>query len=169
MIENLQVIFPAYLSLKVLLLQMHRYGPCFYFLVSRLAALVSRYADDYIQKHTRFVPMNDWQQNNKKHTGLNKAWAFLKSRVRPLSVAIVKTLFGGFSRNSKQKLRYSIFYSLGNLSVSPPPDPLLCDTSPWESDESRNNNKRKKTTQWKVACVSRSQVKTSSGQDWGIW
>lgn len=71
----------------------------------------------YPKTHKCFVPMNDWQWNN-KNTSLNKAWAFLKSRVCPLSVAIVKTLFGGFSQNSKQKLKYSISFTLGNRSFS---------------------------------------------------
>ncbi len=60
----------------------------------------------------------EWLTVEQKNTSLNKAWAFLRSRVCPLSVAIVKTLFGGFSQNSKQKLKYSISYTLENLSHS---------------------------------------------------
>lgn len=112
--------------------------------------------------HTCFVPMNDWQWNN-KNTSLNKAWAFLKSQVCPLSVAIVKTLFGGFSQNSKQKLKYSISYTLKNLSLSfssSSPSPLSCDMSPWESDGTRNNNKREEddSEKWLVLPDHRSKL-----------
>lgn len=127
----------------------------------------------YPKTNTCFVPMNDWRWNN-KNTSLNKAWAFLKSRVCPLSVAIVKTLFGGFSQNSKQKLKYSISYILVNLSLSLslslPPVPLSCDMSPWERDETRNNNKREETDT--VKSDLRFQIagqRHSSGQDCRIW
>lgn len=96
---------------------MHRYGLFLFHFVPGGITRVKICRWLYPKTHKCFVPMNDWQWNN-KNTSLNKAWAFLRSRVCPLSVAIVKTLFGGFSRNSKQKLKYSISYTLENLSLS---------------------------------------------------
>lgn len=116
----------------------------------------------YPKTHACFVPMNDWQWNNKS-SSLNKAWAFLKTRVCPLSVAIVKTLFGGFSQNSKQKLKYSISYILVNLSLFLFLQSLsLVTWAPGREMKPEITTKEKKLTQWKVTNAFRSQVKTKA-------
>lgn len=156
---------------------MHRYGLFFYYYYYLFPfapggiACVKICRWFYPKTHTCFVPMNDWQWNN-KNTSLNKAWAFLKSRVCPLSVAIVKTLFGGFSQNSKQKLKYSISYTLVNrsFSLSPSLVPFSCDMSPWERDETRNNIKREENdTVNSDLCFQITGQNYGSGQDSRIW
>lgn len=167
---NLYVIFSTHLSLK----------PRFCYKCTDMGCVFISYCPGWhhlcqdmqmiISKNTHILCAYEWLTVEQQNTSLNKAWAFLKSRVCPLSVAIVKTLFGGFSQNSKQKLKYSISYILVNLSLSLPPVPLSCDMSPWERDETRNNNKREETDT--VKSDLRFQIagqNHSSGQDCRIW
>lgn len=120
-------------------------------------------------KNTHMLCAYEWLTVEQKNTSLNKAWVFLRSRVCPLSVAIVKTLFGGFSQNSKQKLKYSISYTLENLSLSLsfslPPIPLSCDMNLWKKDKTRNNNKKLEndSEKWLVPPDHRSNLRQWTG------